>query len=103
MPLIIKGKSYPLAGEKGQQGLTGREIIEIENQFGLDGVVLLGSLADEKAPAGYTKAKAIYALAWVAMTRAGEVVSLADILNDYALDELEFNQDEDIPKEVTEG
>lgn len=103
MPLTIKGKSYPLPKEAGQQGPTGKELIEIENHFNLDGLTLLGSLVDEKPPAGYTKAKAIYALAWIAMSRAGEIVSIADVLNDYAIDDLEFSEETDSPKEVTEG
>ena len=90
MPLIIRDKSYPLPKENGSLSPTGREIIEIENHFGLDGLTLLGALATEegKERAGYSKVKALYALAWICMVRAGEIVSLADILEEYGIDEI---------------
>lgn len=90
MPIIIRDKSYILPKENGTSSPTGREIIEIENHFGLDGLTLLGTLsADEgKERPGYSKVKALYALAWICMTRAGEIVSISDILNEYGIDEI---------------
>ena len=76
--------------ENGSSSPTGREIIEIENHFGLDGLTLLGALSTEegKERPGYSKVKALYALTWICMVRAGEVVSIADILNEYGIDEI---------------
>lgn len=100
MALNIRGKSYPLPKENGTPAPTGREIIEIENYFQLDGMSLLAALSVEegKERPGYTKAKAVYALAWICMTRAGEIVSIADVLNEYGIDEI---TGEDSPKEPT--
>ena len=89
MPLMIRDKSYSLPKENGTSSPTGREIIEIENHFGLDGLTLLGTLSpDSTERPGYSKVKALYALAWICMTRAGEIVSIADILNEYGIDEI---------------
>jgi hypothetical protein len=90
MPLIIRDKSYPLPKENGSLSPTGREIIEIENHFGLDGLTLLQALSTEegKERPGYSKVKALYALAWICMVRAGEVVSISDILDEYGIDEI---------------
>jgi hypothetical protein len=100
MPLNIKGKNYPMPKEGNQPGPTGREMIEIENYFGLDALVLLSSLSTDAKPIqGYSKTKAFYALAWIAMTRGGEVVSIEDLLNDLAIDDIVFEED-DSPKEV---
>jgi hypothetical protein len=44
----------------------------------------------------------MYALAWIALTRGGEVVSLEDVLNDYALDDFDF-QEEEVKKQEAEG
>ena len=90
MPLIIRDKSYPLPKENGSSAPTGREIIEVENHFGLDGLTLLGALSTEegKERPGYSKVKALYALAWICMVRAGEVVSIADVLDEYGIDEI---------------
>lgn len=90
MPLIIKDKTYPMPHEPGQKGPTGREIIEIENYFQLDGLQIITSLGLENPAVGYTKIKGMYSLAWICLTRAGEVVSLEDVLNDYSLDEFDF-------------
>lgn len=103
MPLVIKGKSYPMPKENGQPGFTGKEILEIESYFGLDGMTLLSQLSpDAKAIPGYTKTKAFYAIAWIAMTRGGEVVSIDDILGDLAIDDIVFEADAD-PKEEVAG
>jgi hypothetical protein len=104
MPLIIKGKSYPVPSESNQKGPTGSEIIEIENYFNLDGLLLLSSLANDNPPIGYTKTKGIYAMAWIALTRAKEIVSISDVLNDYSVDDFDFVDEADqTKKEVTEG
>lgn len=94
MPLKIKDKLYPIPSENGEPGFTGREIIEIEDYFGLDGLMLISALSDQGEPRtkGYTKAKALFALAWVCMVRGGEVVSLDDVLNDYAPDDFDFEE-----------
>ena len=100
MPLKIRDKSYTLPKENGTPAPTGREIIEIENYFQLDGMTLLSSLSLEegKERPGYTKAKAVYALAWICISRAGEVASIDDVLRDYGIDEITA---EDSPKEQT--
>ena len=89
MPLTIKGKEYPLPRENGSSGLTGKELIEIENQFQVDGLELIRLFSDNKGKErpGYTQTKALYAIAWVCLTRGGEVVSIADVLEDYAIDD----------------
>ena len=102
MPLIIKDNKYPMPGETGQKGPTGRELVEIENYFQLDGLTLIASLSENKPPAGYTKVKAMYSLAWISLTRAGEVLSLADVLNDYAVDDIDFEEESE-KKPETEG
>ena len=102
MPLVIKGKSYPLPGEHNQPGATGRELIEIEEYFGLDAMKLMSVFAEDesKLPVGYTRVKAMFALAWLAMTRAGEVVSVSDVLNDFSPADFSF---EDEPENLTEA
>ena len=101
MPLQIAGKTYPLPKEGNQPAPTGREIIELESYFNLDGLTLLSTLSPEaKQIPGYTKTKAFYALAWIAMTRAGEVLSIGDLLNDVAIDDIVFVEP-DSPKEET--
>jgi hypothetical protein len=103
MPLVIKGKSYSLPHEAGQRGPTGSEIIEIENYFNLDGLILISSLAQDKPPVGYTKTRAMFAIAWIAMIRAGEILSLNDILNDYSIDDFDFVEEEEPKKDLTES
>ena len=100
MALIIKGKSYPMPGQDGQQNLTGDEIIAIEDHFGLDGLDLMAVFNGAKAPKGYTKAKALWAVAWVGMSRAGEVVSIADVLRDVAVDEIVITDEPANPTEA---
>lgn len=98
MPLIIKGKEYSLPNEGTEKGPTGQELVEIENYFNLDGLILISSLAQEKPPVGYTKTKAMYSMAWIAMTRAGEILSINDILKDYSIDDFDIRWEEDDPK-----
>lgn len=99
MPLIIKGKEYILPNEGSEKGPTGQEIMEIENHFDdLDGLVLISSLSNQKFVKGYTKTKAMYSMAWIAMTRAGEVLSIADILKDYSIDDFDIRWEDDDPK-----
>lgn len=100
MPIIVRDKSYPMPKENGSPAPTGKEIIEIENYFQLDGLGLLQTLSTETGNErpGYTKVKAIYALAWICMSRAGEIVSIADVLDGYGIDEIKA---EDSPKEPT--
>jgi hypothetical protein len=91
MTIKIGGKSYVMPKENGTSAPTGKEIVEIENYFsGLDGLTLLGTLSVEegKERIGYTKVKALYALAWICMVRAGEVVSIGDVLETYGIDEI---------------
>lgn len=97
MPLEIKGKVYAAPNEGDQPGITGREIIEIEDYFGLDGLTLIRVLAEDGVPRqkGYTRAKALFALAWVCMARGGEIVSLEDVLNDLSLGDISIVDDEE--------
>jgi hypothetical protein len=100
MPLILRGKSYPMPKEGDSAAPTGREIVAIEDHFGLDGLTLISQLApDAKQIPGYSKVKALYALVWIAMTRAGEIVSIDDILNEYGVDEIEIK--DSAPKALT--
>ena len=102
MPIIIRGENYTLPSENGTPAPTGREIITIEENFGLDGLTLLSTLADDvpNTNPAYSKVKALYALAWICMTRAGKAVSLNDVLNTYGIDEIGATSD---PKEVSES
>jgi len=91
MPLSIRGKNYPLPKENNEPGPTGREIIGIETYFNLDGLRLLSVLGDDQPDVlpAYTKAKALYSVAWISMTRGGEVLSIEDVLNEYSIDEIQ--------------
>ena len=100
MPLIIKGKEYQIPNEGTEKGPTGAEIVEIENYFNLDGLILISSLAQEKPPVGYTKTKAMFAMAWIAMSRAGEILSLHDVLKDYSIDDFDVKWEEEDPKKA---
>jgi hypothetical protein len=97
MPLNIRGESFLLPTENNTPGPTGREVITIEETFGLDGLTLLGTLADGDKlypnPA-YSKVKALYALAWICMTRAGKILSIDDVLNTYSIDEISAGVDD---------
>jgi integrase len=94
MPLKVRDNLYPIPSEGSEPGFTGREIVAIEDYFGLDGLMLISALSDQGEPRvkGYTKAKALFALAWVCMVRGGEVVSLDDLLNDYSPDDFDFEE-----------
>ena len=99
MPIVIRGESFLMPSEAGSSAPTGREIITIEEGFGLDGLILLSTLASDTPhpnPA-YSKVKALYALAWIAMSRAGKIVSIDDVLNTYGIDEIGATSD---PKEL---
>lgn len=91
MPLKIRDKVYTIPKEGKEPGPTGREIIEIEEHFELDGLKLLEILGEEGPSTlpRYSRAKAYYAMAWICMTRAGEILSIADVLNEYSIDEFE--------------
>lgn len=101
MPLNIRGTLYTIPKEGNEPGPTGREIIEIEEHFDLDGLRLLEVLGDSepsKLPR-YSRAKAIYAMAWICMSRAGEILSISDLLNEYSIDEFAAaEEDEDESK-----
>jgi hypothetical protein len=102
MPLNIRGTVYPAPNEDDQPGVLGKELVEIEDHFGLDALTLLGTLEDAKPSAfpGYTKSKALYAFAWICLTRGGVIVSIQDVLNDYSIDELIEVGIDDIKKEA---
>ena len=100
MPLIIKGKSYPMPAEAPEPNLTGKEIMTIEDHFGLDGLRLMSCLSGSTPGKGYTQAKALWSLAWVAMTRAGEVLSIDDVLNDVSIDDIDVMDEEPNPTEA---
>ena len=109
MPIIIRGETFELPGENNTQNVTGREIIAIEEAFGLDGLTLLGILGeDETSPMykphpnpAYSKVKALYALTWVCMTRAGKILSIDDVLNNYGIDEITSTESDDLKKSPT--
>ena len=102
MALNIRGKSYPTPNEGDQPGLLGKELMAIEDAFGLDALTLFATLDSSKpsALAGYTKTKAFYALAWVCMVRAGEILSIQDVLNDYSIDDF-MEEEIEVKKEQT--
>lgn len=102
MPIKINGNEYVLPGENNSQQITGEELMAIEDHFDLDGLRLFAALDNpEKAPKGYTVAKALYSLAWVCRTRAGEIVSIADVLKDTAASDIELLEAvNESPKEV---
>ena len=95
MPFIIRTKTYPLPKENNQPAPTGSEIIAIEEHFDLDGLTLLTILGDDKPSnlKGYSKTKALYALAWICMTRGGEVVSIQNVLDEYSAEEFTVGQE----------
>jgi hypothetical protein len=102
MALTVRGKSYPSPNEGDQPGLLGKELMAIEDAFGIDALTLFSTLESDKPSTlpGYTKARAFYALAWVCMTRAGEILSIQDVLDDYSIDE--FSEEEvEVKKEQT--
>lgn len=103
MPIKLNDKTYPLPGEKGSSGFTGAEIIGIEDHFNLDGLTLISALSSTTPSAkGYTRVKALYAVAWVVMCRAGEICSINDVLNDLSIDQIEpLDDDEDLGKAQT--
>lgn len=98
MSLIIKGTKYTMPGEKNEKAVTGKEIIEIEDYFNLDGLVLFQSMAMEKPPVGYSRTKAMYATAWVVLTRAGEIVSIDDVLCEYSIEDFDYEDEVEDPK-----
>jgi hypothetical protein len=102
MPIIIRDKTYPVPGEEGVKGPTGTELAAIEDHYDLDGVMLISSLAQENPPKHYTRAKAIYSMAWIVLTRAGEIVSIKDVLDEYSIDDFAWPEEEP-KKEVTES
>lgn len=100
MPILIKGKEYPLPKENGSSNITGKELIEIENQFQLDGVELMRVLAsDGREKPGYTQVKALYSIAWICLSRAGEIVSISDVLEEYAIDDFSIVEKVESKKE----
>lgn len=103
MPLKIGDKEYVMPGEKGTPRVTGEETLVIEDEFGLDAIRLFLALENpDKAPKGYTISKALLALAWVCRHRAGEVVSLADVLKDTAPGDIDIDGEEDPKESATE-
>lgn len=102
MPIIIRGKSYPVPGEPGVKGPTGTELAAIEDHYELDGVMLISSLAQENPPKHYTRAKAIFAMAWIVLTRDNEIVSIQDVSNEYSIDDFAWPEEE-LKKAVTES
>lgn len=102
MPLSIRGKIYAAPNEGDQPGLLGKELVAIEEHFGLDGMILIAVLNEEKPSpySGYTKAKAMFAFAWICLTRGGEILSIQDVLDEYSVDELIDLGFDDIKKEA---
>lgn len=87
MPLVLRGTAYPMPGEAGQPTITGRELVAIEDEFGLDALKLLSVLSGGDAGSGYTQAKAMYAIGWIAVHRADAAMTFGRFLDDVALDE----------------
>ena len=77
-----------------------RQIIQIEEAFGLDGLTLLSTMASDKPHPNpkYTQIKALYALAWICLSRSGKILSIDDVLDEYSIDE--FSLEDDDPKEL---
>ena len=95
MPLTLRGTTYPLPGEGEHSTFTGRELMAIEDEFGLDALQLMSSLAaDAKPQPGYTRAKAFFALAWSAVHRVDPTWTLARFLNEVALDEIDVAEEQ---------
>lgn len=92
MPIKLKDEVFPMPGEDNTPNATGREIIAIEDHFALDGLELLTVLEDwEKLhtnPA-YSRIKALYALAWIVLTRSGKILSIDDVLNTYSVSDIQ--------------
>lgn len=100
MPLVIRDKEYPLPKENGSSNVTGKELIEIESYFQLDGLELIRVLsAQGKEKPGYTQVKALYAIAWICLSRSGEIVSIDDVLKEYAIDDFSIVEKADSKKE----
>lgn len=103
MPLKIGDKEYVMPGENGTPRINGEETIAIEEEFGLDATRLWMVFVDPmKAQKPYTIAKATLALAWVCRVRAGEVVSIADVLKDTAPGDIDIIEEEDPKEEATQ-
>lgn len=102
MPLKIGDKEYVMPGEKGTPRVLGEETNAIEDEFGLDAMLLFQVLADpSKAAKGYTISKALLALAWVCRSRAGEIVSVADVVKDTAPGDIDIDPEDEDPKDET--
>jgi len=97
MPLQIKDEVFAIPGEGSEPNVSGREITNIEDALGLDGLSLLGLLASEDAlhpNPKYTRSKAIYAVAWICLTRAGKIVSFDNVLDSYTIADFKFLGDD---------
>lgn len=97
MPFIARGTSYPLPKEDGRTGPTGSEIDTIETHFGVDYYELMSVLQPLEEGAtppptrpGYSRNRALFALAWLAMHRANPALSITDIMDEYATDEFDI-------------
>jgi len=93
MPLQIKDEVFAIPGEGSEPNVSGREITNIEDALGLDGLSLLGLLASEDAlhpNPKYTRSKAIYAVAWICLVRSGKVVSFDNVLDSYTIGDFKF-------------
>jgi hypothetical protein len=106
MPLIVRDTPYDLPGSDGRTGPTGAEIDAIEMHFGVDYFDLMDMLTPPKkgakpkpVVAGCTRNRAFYALAWMALHRQDDSVTLADVMAEYGRDELRFLADDPAPGE----
>lgn len=100
MPLIARGTSYAMPKEDGRTGPTGSEIDTIETHFGVDYYELMSMLTPvedgEQPPAarpGYTRNRALFALAWMAMHRADPSLTITAVMDEYATDEFDIVED----------
>ena len=109
MPLSVRGTTYAIPYDDGEKGVTGGELATIEDAFGVrDALLLLQLLGKDDAeiagmPPGYTRWRAAYALAWIAMHRQDPAVSLAGVMDEYAADEFTLvpTGDPQVPDDVS--
>lgn len=99
MPLIVRDTPYELPGSDGRTGPTGAEIDVIETHFGVDYFDLMNMLTPAKdgepvkRVEGCTRNRAFYALAWMALHRQDDTVTLEHVMAEYGRDELRFTPD----------
>lgn len=75
--------------------MTGRELVSIEDAFGLDALALLSALNPNTAERpGYTRGKALYALAWISKHRVDPSQTFDAFLDSVDLGQIDFEDEE---------